>query len=100
MVHHVFTRCQGGASDDPADVTSVFRAAASEESIAASSRRGSLAPSQTETSSSVQEATAASHREVQSVLSTMNNSTVSLPAHHDEPGMLNHLNGRDSPHSK
>lgn len=97
MVHHVFARCQRSSSDDQADITGVFRAAATEESIvSASSRRSSVAPSHSDASSLNHEARAASHREVQAVLNTMNDSTASLPMHHEKPAALNGPNGHDS----
>lgn len=89
MVHHVFTRCKASTTAEPSDTTSVFRASATEESILAASRRGSFTPSD----GASPEARTAKHREVEAVLNTMNESTLSLPGpeasvpngvHHDE----------------
>ena len=76
MVHHVFTRCNASATTEPSYATSVFRASATEEGILAASRRGPFTPS----GRASPEAKTAKHREVEAVLNTMNDSTVSLPA--------------------
>lgn len=83
MVHHVFTRCKIG-SGGSSDAISTFRAAATEDSIASASRRGSLTPSHGEAPPSNHEARISSHREAEAVLNPMNESTTSLPTHPDE----------------
>lgn len=89
MVHHVFTRCKNGRGTDVSDVTGLFRAAASEESVMASSRRGSLTPLHPEARSSNHESRIASHREVEAVLNPMNESTASLPVNPEESSVSN-----------
>jgi brefeldin A-inhibited guanine nucleotide-exchange protein len=96
MVHHVFTRCKNGNGGDSSDATSLFRAATTEESIASSSRRGSLAPSQGEALSSVHEARIASHREAEAVLKPMNESMTSLPTHPEESPAPNGVHRHES----
>lgn len=88
MVHHVFTRCNANTTTEPSIATIVFRASATEESILAASRRGSFTRDRASP-----ETRTAKHKEVEAVLNTMNDSTVSLPSaetsvpngvHHDE----------------
>jgi len=84
MVHHVFTRCKLDNGGDSSDAASVFKAAATEESIAAPSRRGSLTPSQVESGSPNHATRITSHREAEAVLNPMNESTTSLPRHPED----------------
>jgi brefeldin A-inhibited guanine nucleotide-exchange protein len=97
MVHHVFTRCKLDNGGDSSDATSMFRATATEESTASASRRGSLTSSQAENGSLNHEARAASHREAEVVLNPMNESTISLPTHPDEPSTPNGTEQHESP---